>query len=44
VKVEGHFMDGAPNEFYPAGFYIPENSKGFANTTNALVVRTGFSF
>jgi len=44
VKVEGHFMDGAPNEFYPAGFYIAENPKGFANTTNALVVRTGLSF
>jgi len=44
VKVEGHFMDGAPNEFYPAGFYIQENPKGFANNTNALVIRTGLSF
>jgi hypothetical protein len=44
VKVEGHFMDGAPNEFYPAGFYSPENPKGFAPNTNALVARTGFSF
>jgi hypothetical protein len=44
VKVEGHFMDGAPNEFYPAGFYAAENPKGFANDTNAVVVRTGLSF
>jgi hypothetical protein len=44
VKVEGHFMDGAPNEFYPAGFYAAENPKGFADNTNALVVRAGFSF
>lgn len=44
AKVEGHFMDGAPNEFYPAGFYAAENPKGLAPTTNGLVVRTGFSF
>jgi hypothetical protein len=44
VKVEGHFMDGAPNEYYPAGFYAAENPKGFASNTNALVVRTGLSF
>jgi hypothetical protein len=44
VKVEGHFMDGAPNEFYPAGFYAPQNTKGLANKTNALVIRTGFNF
>jgi len=44
VKVEGHFMDGAPNEFYPAGFYAAENPQGLAPTTNAFVVRTGLSF
>ena len=44
VKVEGHFMDGAPNEFYPAGFYAAENPNGLAPKTNALVVRTGLSF
>ena len=29
---------------YPDGFYTPVNPKGFEPNTNALVVRTGFSF
>jgi len=44
VKVEGHFMDGNGTALYPAGFYSNVNPKGFADNTNALVVRTGFSF
>jgi hypothetical protein len=44
VKVEGHFMDGNGAALYPAGFYGNVNPKGFAANTNALVVRTGFSF
>jgi hypothetical protein len=44
VKVEGHFMDGYGNEPYPNGFYTLQNPNGFANNTNALVVRTGLSF
>jgi hypothetical protein len=44
VKVEGHFMDGNGSALYPAGFYSNVNPSGFANNTNALVVRTGFSF
>jgi hypothetical protein len=43
-KVEGHFMDGNGTALYPAGFYANVNPKGFADNTNALVVRTGFSF
>ena len=44
VKVEGHFMDGNGTALYPAGFYANVNPNGFANNTNALVFRTGFSF
>ena len=44
LKVEGHFMDGNATAFYPAGFYANVNPKGFADNTDALVVRTGFSF
>jgi hypothetical protein len=44
IKVEGHFMDGNGAALYPAGFYSNVNPKGFANNTNAIVVRTGFSF
>ena len=43
-KVEGHFMDGNGTAHYPAGFYANVNPSGFANNTNALVVRAGFSF
>jgi len=43
-KVEGHFMDGNGTALYPAGFYANVNSNGFADNTNALVVRTGVSF
>ena len=44
VKVEGHFMDGNATALYPAGFYANVNQDGFADNTNALVARTGFSF
>ena len=44
VKLEGHFMDGNGSALYPAGFYANVNPNGFANNTNALVARTGFSF
>jgi hypothetical protein len=44
VKVEGHFMDGNGAALYPAGFYSNVNPNGFAANTNALVIRTGFSF
>jgi hypothetical protein len=44
VKVEGHFMDGNGAALYPAGFYSNVNRNGFATNTNALVIRTGFSF
>ena len=44
VKVEGHFMDGNATALYPAGFYVNVNPNGFADNTNALVIRTGFSF
>ena len=37
-------MDGNGTALYPAGFYANVNPKGFADNTNALVVRTGFSF
>jgi hypothetical protein len=44
IKIEGHFMSGYADEPYPEGFYPQENPNGFQNTTNALVVRTSFSF
>ena len=44
IKVEGHFMAGNATALYPAGFYANVNPHGFADNTNALVVRTGFSF
>jgi hypothetical protein len=44
VKIEGHFMDGYNNNQYPAGFYIPDNPKGFKPETNLLIVRTGWYF
>ncbi|MGD1106852.1 MAG: hypothetical protein ABR865_07385 [Terracidiphilus sp.] len=44
VKVEGHFMAGNGSYEYPDGFYTNVNPNGIAANTNALVVRTGFSF
>jgi hypothetical protein len=44
LKLEGHFMDGNGSALYPAGFYANVNPNGFADNTNALVARTGFSF
>jgi hypothetical protein len=44
VKIEGHFMDGYGNSTYPDGFYSQVNSQGFKPNTNALVVKTSFSF
>jgi hypothetical protein len=44
VKVEGHFMSGYANQPYPNGYYSTVNPNGFVDKTNALVVRTGFSF
>ena len=43
-KVEGHFMDGYGGVYYPDGFYPQVNPQGIGPNTNALVVRTGFSF
>lgn len=47
VKAEGHFMDGnaaGTNPQYPDGFYPQVNPQGLAPNTNAVAVRTGFSF
>ena len=44
VKVEGHFMSGYGNSVYPDGFYPQVNPQGFRDNTNAIVVKTGFSF
>jgi hypothetical protein len=44
IKAEGHFMDGFGGTYYPAGFYQQVNPQGFSPNTNALVVRSGFSF
>ena len=44
IKVEGHFMSGYANQPYPNGYYTTVNLNGFVDNTNALVVRTGFSF
>jgi hypothetical protein len=43
LKVEGHFMAGNGEATYPDGFY-PANNPTIANSTNAIVVRTGLSF
>jgi len=45
LKVEGHFMAGygVPNQ-YPSGFYGQVNLHGLKPDTNALVLKTGFSF
>lgn len=44
VKLEGHFMNGYGVTSYPDGFYAQVNPQGFAANTNALVVKTSFSF
>ncbi len=44
VKVEGHFMAGNGQAMYPDGFYTSVNPNGLKDNTNALVVRTGYSF
>ena len=44
AKVEGHFMNGYGGYYYPDGFYPQVNPQGISPNTNALVVRTGFSF
>jgi hypothetical protein len=44
VKLEGHFMNGYGSSTYPDGFYPQVNARGFKPNTNALVVRTSFSF
>jgi hypothetical protein len=45
IKLEGHFMDiYGISEFYPSGFYLPQNPQGLKPTTNALVIRTSFHF
>jgi len=44
VKLEGHFMDGYGFGPYPNGFYTQVNPAGFAATTKALVLKTGFNF
>ena len=44
AKIEGHFMDGYGSSTYPDGFYLQVNTNGFKPKTNALVVKTSFSF
>jgi hypothetical protein len=47
VKTEGHFMNGnaaGDNPMYPDGFYTQVNPQGLVPNTNALIVRSGFSF
>jgi hypothetical protein len=45
MKVEGHFIDGAPTSPAAArGFYAIDNPAGFLPATNLLVLRTGISF
>jgi hypothetical protein len=44
IKIEGHFMDGFGAETYPNGFYPPGNNDTLIPNTNALIVRTSFSF
>jgi hypothetical protein len=44
LKIEGHFMNGYGSGPYPNGFYTQVNPQGFKPQTNALVVRTSFSF
>jgi hypothetical protein len=45
LKIEGHFMDGFGAQSYPNGFYpLGYSSDTFVPDTNALIVRTSFSF
>jgi len=44
LKIEGHFMDGFGAEAYPNGFYTTVNAGGLQPKTNALVMRTSYSF
>jgi len=44
VKVEGHFMNGYGAGTYPGGFYPQVNPTGFKPNTNALVLKTSWSF
>ena len=44
MKVEGHFMEGYGNSEYPDGFYPQVNINEFKPNTNALVLKTSFSF
>jgi hypothetical protein len=44
VKVEGHFMDGYGDPAQPHGFYVRNNTSGFKERTNMLIVRTAFAF
>jgi len=45
LKVEGHFVDGAPTTPSAArAFYTVSNPNGILPTTSLLVMRTGFSF
>jgi hypothetical protein len=45
LKVEGHFMDGAPTGSLDLrGFYPIVNPGGIAPTTKMLVIRTGWAF
>jgi len=45
VKVEGHFMDGYPNNASAVrGFYTRVNPQGFQPQTNMLLIRTGVNF
>jgi hypothetical protein len=44
LKIEGHFMSGFGAEPYPNGFYTTVNQDGFQLKTNALVMRSSFSF
>ncbi|MEP6960854.1 MAG: hypothetical protein ABI995_02190 [Acidobacteriota bacterium] len=44
VKVEGHFMDGAPDALCLHGFYTSVNPNGVTPAMNMVVIRTGFAF
>ena len=44
AKIEGHFMNGYGAFDSIRGFYGQQNPDGLKPSTNALVVRTGFSF
>jgi hypothetical protein len=44
VKLEGHFMNGYGAFDSIRGFYAQQNPNGLKADTNALVLRTSFSF